>query len=59
MVHLETKPSDAIGFDARESRFKCGCVVVAHDDRGGSVEIWGPTEEDARQRAEFLLLFNV
>lgn len=35
-----------------------GCVATASDDRGNSITIWGPTEDDARMRVEALWAWN-
>ena len=56
MQHLTTRTPPSVQFQVQPSPF-CGYLATAVDTATGrqSGEVWGPSELDARQRAEALV----
>ena len=55
MIHLETHCPSGISLAAKASPILGFTAQATEVTSGRTVTAWGPTEEDARQRAEFLV----
>ena len=55
MIHITTRTPPTLSFETKPSPI-LGFMAKAFDSTtGASADAWGPTEVDARQRAEFLV----